>query len=92
MKRPRVRMLVYYRGFGASGNPYDLGLYPRTTNTLRLKIRRANFLSYAEYNAGTLPPLPKKAKEAEATSQPTPTPVNRTPDTRDRYASSTPPN
>ena len=54
VKRPRVRMLVYYQGFGP-GNPYDLGLYPRTTNTLRLKIRRANFLSYAEYNAGLLP-------------------------------------
>jgi hypothetical protein len=58
VKRPRVRMFVYYRGFGETGNPYQLGLYPRTTNTLRLKIRRPTFLEYADYNAGTLPPLP----------------------------------
>jgi hypothetical protein len=56
-KRPRVRMLVYYNGFGA-GNQYDLNLYPRTTNTLRLKLRRPNFLPYAEWNAGLFPPLP----------------------------------
>ena len=60
MKRPRVRMFVYYRASAGRQNPYDLGLYPRTDNTLRLKIRRANFLAYAEYNAGTLPPLPPK--------------------------------
>jgi hypothetical protein len=64
VKRPRVRMLVYYRGFGDSDNPYQLGLYPRTTNTLRLKVRRASFLSTAEYNAGTLPPLPPKPPKA----------------------------
>jgi hypothetical protein len=65
VKRPRVRMLVYYNGFGASAeNPYDLRLYPRTTNTLRLKIRRATFLQYAEYNAGTLPPLPPRPPKA----------------------------
>ena len=44
VKRPRVRMLVYYDGFGP-GNSTTSALYPRTTNTLRLKIRRANFLS-----------------------------------------------
>ena len=59
VKHPRVRMLVYYVGFGA-GNPYDLRLYPRTTNTLRLKIRRASFLSTADYNASLFPPLPAK--------------------------------
>ncbi len=60
-KRPRVRMLVYYRGFGsATENTYDLSHYPRTTNTLRLKARRPNFLQYADYNAGLLPPLPPK--------------------------------
>ncbi len=58
-KRSRVRMLVYYDGFG-SPNPYDPRLYPQTLNTLRLKLRRPNFLSSAEYNAGTLPPLPPK--------------------------------
>jgi hypothetical protein len=62
-KRPRVRMLVYYEGFGPTENPYDLRLYPRTANTLRLKVRRPNFLEYAEYNAGTLPPLPPSAKK-----------------------------
>jgi hypothetical protein len=59
-KRQRVRMFVYYQGFGPGYNPYDLKLYPRTANTLRLKIRRATFLQYAEYNAGLLPPLPPK--------------------------------
>ncbi len=62
VKRPRVRMFVYYQGFG-KGNAYDLGLYPRTTNTLRKKIRRSNFLSEAETNAGLLPPLPPKEKK-----------------------------
>jgi hypothetical protein len=59
-KRQRVRMFVYYTGFGPGENPYDIRLYPRTTNTLRLKARRPNFLQYAEYNAGTLPELPPK--------------------------------
>jgi hypothetical protein len=74
VKRPRVRMLVYYRGFGESGNEYALGPYPRTTNTLRQKLRRPNFLSSAEYNAGTLPPLPKKAKPKKP-KKPKPVPV-----------------
>jgi hypothetical protein len=64
VKHPRVRMLVYYQGFGP-GNPYDLSLYPRTANTLRLKIRRANFLSTADYNAGLFPPLPPKPRKAQ---------------------------
>jgi hypothetical protein len=59
VKRPRVRMFVYYDGFGR-GNLYDLSLYPRTTNTLRLLLRRPSFLSEAEFNAGLLPPLPPK--------------------------------
>jgi hypothetical protein len=61
-KRPRVRMLVYYQGFGP-GNQYDLNLYPRTSNTLRLKLRRPNFLPYAEWNTGLFPPLPPAAKK-----------------------------
>ncbi|MFL5898088.1 MAG: hypothetical protein ACJ76D_06440 [Solirubrobacterales bacterium] len=61
-KHPRVRMIVYYQGFGP-GNPYDLRLYPRTANTLRKKIRRASFLETAEYNAGLLPPLPPKPRK-----------------------------
>jgi hypothetical protein len=60
VKRPRVRMFVYYRGFGEDGNSYRLSLYPRSENTLRRKVRRLSFLEYAEYNAGTLPPLPPK--------------------------------
>jgi hypothetical protein len=73
-KRPRVRMFVYYTGFGPGENPYELRLYPRTTNTLRLKLRRPNFLQYAEYNAGTLlplPPPPPKAKPPTAPPPPT---------------------
>lgn len=60
-KRPRVRMFVYYDGFGTGKeNPYDLSLYPRTANTLRRKARRPNFIQYAEYNTGVYPPLPPK--------------------------------
>lgn len=69
VKRPRVRMLVYYTGFGI-GNPYDLTLYPRTMNTLRLKLRRPNFLPYAEYNAGLFPPLPPKPPKTPKTARP----------------------
>ena len=68
-KRPRVRMFVYYTGFGPGYNPYDLKLYPRTMNTLRLKVRRASFLTEAEYNAGILPPLPPKPKKRTQPSQ-----------------------
>jgi hypothetical protein len=74
VKRPRVRMLVYYVGFGA-GNQYDLNLYPRTANTLRLKIRRANFLPYADYNAGLFPPLPPKPKKTKPVPAPAPAPA-----------------
>lgn len=70
VKRPRVRMLVYYRGFGETENPYQLGLYPRTSNTLRLKIRRPTFLQYADYNAGTLPPLPPPPPKPAAAPRP----------------------
>jgi hypothetical protein len=62
VKHPRVHMLVYYQGFGA-GNQYDLRYYPRTTNTLRLKLRRATFLSEASYQAGLFPALPPKEKK-----------------------------
>jgi hypothetical protein len=58
----RVQMLTYYQGFGP-GNTYELSLYPRTAAAYREKIRRANFLPYAEYNAGLLPPLPPKEKK-----------------------------
>ncbi len=74
VKRPRVRMFTYYTGFGP-GNQYDLNLYPRTANTLRLKIRRANFLQYADYNAGLLPPLPPKPKKTTPKPTPVPTPT-----------------
>jgi hypothetical protein len=63
VRHTRVQMLNYYQGFGP-GNTYELALYPETAAAYRTKIRRANFLSYAEYNAGLLPPLPPKEKEA----------------------------
>lgn len=78
VKRPRVRMLVYYTGVGP-GNQYDLRLYPRTANTLRLKIRRANFLPYADYNAGLLPPLPPKPKKTKPPPAPAPAPAPEPP-------------
>jgi hypothetical protein len=86
VKRPRVRMLVYYQGFG-KGNSYDLNLYPRTTNTLRKKIRRANFLSFADYNASLFPPLPPKPKK----TKPKPTPVPVPPPPEEPPPTETPP-
>lgn len=76
VRRQRVRMLVYYNGVGP-GNQYEPQLYTRAANTLRLKIRRANFLPYADYNASLfepLPPKPKKAKPKKPAPAPTPTP------------------
>jgi hypothetical protein len=69
VKHPRVRMFVYYNGFGPGANPYDIRQYPRTINTLRLKLRRETFLQYAEYNAGTLPPLPPPPPKTTAKTQ-----------------------
>ena len=69
---PSLGLTTYYTGFGP-GNQYDLNLYPRTANTLRLKIRRANFLQYADYNAALFPPLPPKPKKTP--TKPTPVPV-----------------
>ena len=62
VRHKRVQMLNYYQGFGP-GNTYELALYPQTAAAYRTKIRRANFLDYAEYNAGILPPLPPKEKK-----------------------------
>jgi hypothetical protein len=69
VKHPRVRMFVYYNGFGPGANPYDIRQYPRTVNTLRLKLRRETFLQYAEYNAGTLPPLPPPPPKTTAVAK-----------------------
>jgi hypothetical protein len=59
-KRPRVRMLIYYRGFGETDNPYILGLYSKTATVIRQKIRRATIPAYAPYYATvpTPPPAP----------------------------------
>ncbi len=63
VRHKRVQMLNYYQGFGP-GNTYELGLYPQhRRHATAQKIRRANFLAYAEYNAGLLPPLPPKEKK-----------------------------
>jgi hypothetical protein len=66
VRHKRVQMLNYYQGFGP-GNTYELALYPKTAAAFRTKIRRANFLDYAEYNAGVLPPLPPKEKKKTGT-------------------------
>lgn len=70
VKRPRVRMFIYYRGFGEDGNPYRLGLYPRTANLLRRKVRRRSFPPYAWGHAATLPPDTPAAEPPPA--EPTP--------------------
>ncbi len=61
-------MLLYYRGFGDTGNPYALGAYSRTAAVIRQKIRRATIPPYAPYYA-TVPPPPPAPEPA-----PTPTP------------------
>ncbi len=61
-KRTRVRMLLYYRGFGATGNPYALGAYPKTAATIRQKIRRPTVLPYAPYYATVPPPAPGQSR------------------------------
>lgn len=63
VKRKRVRMFVYYRGFGEADNPYRLGLYPRSTRMLRRKVRRRSFPPYAWGHAAMLPPDPPPAKK-----------------------------
>jgi hypothetical protein len=65
-KRPRVRMLIYYRGFGATGNPYALGAYPRTAAVIRQKIRRATIPPYAPFYATPPPPPPPPPPPAPA--------------------------
>jgi hypothetical protein len=50
-KRPRVRMLAYYQGFGTTDNPYALSLYPRTAALIRHKIRRNTIPPYAGFYA-----------------------------------------
>lgn len=46
-RRTRVRMLVYYRGFGEEGNAFRIGLYPRSARLLRRKLRQRRFPEYA---------------------------------------------
>jgi hypothetical protein len=54
--RPRVRMLIYYRGFGEAGNSYRIGLYPRSLAALRQKLNQARFPSFAPEPAELPPP------------------------------------
>lgn len=57
-KRPRVRMLAYYRGFGEDGNVYRLGLYPKTTAALKRRLRQARFVQYVPNPAVAPAPAP----------------------------------
>lgn len=59
-KRPRVRSLIYYRGFGEAGNQYRLGLYPKTTAALKRRLRQKRFLEYVP-NPPTPAPIPTPA-------------------------------
>ena len=42
-------MLVYYRGFGESGNAFRIGLYPRTARLLRRKLNQRRFPQFAPF-------------------------------------------
>ena len=48
-RRPRVRMLVYYRGFGEYGNAFRIGLYPHSARLLRRKLNQRRFVQYAPF-------------------------------------------
>jgi hypothetical protein len=50
-KRSRVRMLIYYRGFGESGNNFRLGLYPESTRALKRRLNQRRFPAYAPGHA-----------------------------------------
>ncbi len=56
-KRPRVRMTVYYRGFGAGdatpANRYDPMLYPDAIRVLRNRWRDGRYVPFAYAHAGT---------------------------------------
>lgn len=49
-KRPRVRMLNYYRGFGAI-DPYNPYYYPDSMRVIRNKLRNDRFMPYAYLHA-----------------------------------------
>jgi hypothetical protein len=55
-RRPRVRMLIYYRGFGEAGNSYRIGLYPRSLAALRQKLNQRRFPAFAPNHAEPPPP------------------------------------
>ena len=65
-KRSRVRMLVYYRGFGESGNDYRLGLYPDSTRALRRRLDQRRFPAYAPAHATKPDRVARAAAEAGA--------------------------
>jgi hypothetical protein len=50
-RHQRVRMLIYYRGFGEDGNPFRLGLYPQTASVIRRQLRRKRFPAFAPQHA-----------------------------------------
>lgn len=56
-KRPRVRMMVYYRGFGSVEggllNRYDPLLYPDATRVLRNRWRDDRYVPFAYGHAGS---------------------------------------
>lgn len=55
-RRKRVRMLIYYRGFGEAGNQYRIGLYPRSLAALRQKLKQNRFPAFTPNPAEPPPP------------------------------------
>ncbi len=74
-RRSRVRMLVYYRGFGESGNDYRLGLYPDSTRALRRRLDQVRFPAYAPAHATK----PDRVARADWRAEPAPHPRSATP-------------
>jgi hypothetical protein len=56
-RHSRVRMLIYYRGFGEAGNKYRIGLYPRSLAVLQRKLDSPRFPPLAPNHADP-PPTP----------------------------------
>lgn len=50
-KRPRVRMFIYYRGFGGLEDRYNPHNYPGALRVMKNKLKDPNYLAYAYRHA-----------------------------------------
>lgn len=57
-KRPRVRMFVYYRGFGGPEDRYNPYNYPASLQVLKNKLKDPDYVSWAYLHARAPAPTP----------------------------------